>query len=87
MVEVLVNPAWPPGVSLGLLREAHRLAWELRCGFDPPETATDDDVNHANAWLTASLAHAGDIDDRVRDLRSTPENGRRHPRPSVRCRR
>jgi hypothetical protein len=68
MVEVLVNPAWPPGVSLALLREAHRLAWELRCGFDPPKTATDDDVNHANAWMTASLARAGDIDDRVRDL-------------------
>ena len=68
MVEVLVDPAWPPGVSLELLRQAHRLAWKLRCEFAPPKTATDDDVNHAIAWMTASLARAGDIDDRVRDL-------------------
>ncbi len=68
MIEVLVDPAWPTGVSLGLLGQAHRLAWELHCGFDPPETATDDQVNHAIAWMTASLERAGDIDDRVRDF-------------------
>lgn len=67
MVEVLVNPEWPTGVSLGLLRQADRLAWELRCAFDPPKTATDDQVNHAIAWMTASLERAGGVDERIRD--------------------
>jgi hypothetical protein len=38
-VEVLVSPEWPTGVSLGLLRRAHRLARELRCGLDPVDTS------------------------------------------------
>lgn len=65
MVEVLVNPEWPMGVSLGLLRQADRLAWELHCGFDPPTTATDDDVNHAIAWMAASIGLAQGLDDRL----------------------
>jgi hypothetical protein len=67
LVAVLVDPEWPTGVSLGLLRQAHRLARELRCGFDAPKTATDDHVNHAIAWMTASLELAGDVDNRLRD--------------------
>jgi hypothetical protein len=67
LVEALVDPEWPTGVSLGLLRQAHRLARELRCGFDPPKTATDDHVNHVIDWMTASLELAGDVDNRLRD--------------------
>jgi hypothetical protein len=68
MIEVLVDPAWPIPVGLDLLQQAHRLAWELQCGFDPPIAATDDDVSRAIAWMTASLERAGALDDRVRDF-------------------
>jgi hypothetical protein len=68
MIEVLVNPEWPIAVSLDLLQQAHRLAWELHCEFAPPMAATDDDVSHAIAWMTASLERAGELDDRLRDL-------------------
>lgn len=66
-IEVLVDPEWPTGISLDLLQRGHRLAVELHCGFNPPKGATADDVNHAVAWMAASLELARDVDDLVRD--------------------
>jgi hypothetical protein len=55
LIEVLVDPSWPAGVSLALLRDAHRLAEQLHCRFDPPAAATGDDVSRAIDWMRASL--------------------------------
>lgn len=66
MVEVLVNPQWPGGVGLDLLRRAHQLAVELHCGFDPSADATADDVNRAIDWMESALALARRIDPAVR---------------------
>ena len=68
MIEVLVDPAWPTTVNLELLQQAHRLAGKLHCGFAPPIAATEDDVSHAIAWMTASLERAWELDYRLRDL-------------------
>jgi len=66
MVEVLVDPQWPANVSLDLLRRAHQLAVDLRCGFDPSANATADDVNRAISWMESALALARRIDPSVR---------------------
>jgi hypothetical protein len=65
MVEVLVNPEWPMGVSRGPPAAGRSAAWKLHCGFDPPTTATDDHVNHAIAWMSASIGLAHTVDDRA----------------------
>lgn len=66
VVEVLVDPEWPRGVRLGLLREAAGLAQQLDCSFRPPKDATGNAVMEVVLRLRGCVAAAGKLGDAIR---------------------